>query len=66
MLLHIDGEIVEIRPGELFESRTKVKSRYLELLNKKPLIVKKKNKVIGKTSGVTFKKELNGSSSTEG
>ena len=33
MLLHIDGEIVEIRPGELFNSKRLVESRYLELLN---------------------------------
>ena len=33
MLLHIDGEIVEIRPGELFDSNKIVKSRYLELIN---------------------------------
>jgi hypothetical protein len=38
MLLHIDGEIVEIRPGELFSSSGLVASRYLELLDspKKP------------------------------
>jgi hypothetical protein len=38
MLLHIDGEIVEIRPGELFDSKGLVESRYLELLDqsKKP------------------------------
>lgn len=33
MLLHIDGEIVEIRPGELFNSRGLVESRYLELMD---------------------------------
>ena len=38
MLLHIDGEIVEIRPGELFNSKRLVESRYLELMDqpKKP------------------------------
>jgi len=38
MLLHIDGEIVEIRPGELFNSKGLVESRYLELMDqpKKP------------------------------
>ena len=30
MLLHIDGEIVEIRPGEKFNSKELVESRYLE------------------------------------
>lgn len=33
MLLHIDGEIVEIRPGELFNSKGLVESRYLELVD---------------------------------
>jgi hypothetical protein len=32
MLLHIDGEVVEIRPSEFFESKTLVDSRYLELI----------------------------------
>jgi hypothetical protein len=32
MLLHIDGEVVEIRPSELFESKGTVESRYLELV----------------------------------
>ncbi len=38
MLLHIDGEIVEIRPGERFNSQELVESRYLERINppKKP------------------------------
>ena len=38
MLLHIDGEIVEIRPGELFNSKGLVESRCLELMDqpKKP------------------------------
>jgi len=36
MLLHIDGEIVEVRPGEYFNSKGLVESRFLELLNRKP------------------------------
>jgi len=32
MLLYIDGEVIEIRPSELFESKTLVESRYLEVL----------------------------------
>jgi len=32
MLLHIDGKIVEIRPGEFFNSKKLVESRFLELL----------------------------------
>ena len=41
MLLHIDGEVVEIRPSELFESKTLVTSRHLELVSE-PLKKKKK------------------------
>ena len=43
MLLHIDGEIVEIRPSEFFESKSFVNSRYLELINK-PVEKKKKGR----------------------
>ena len=42
MLLHIDGEVVEIRPSEFFESKTLVDSRYLELIIKKEEPKKKK------------------------
>lgn len=48
MLLHIDGEIVEIRPGELFESAKVVESRYLEIISSPPkpkARASKKNKV---------------------
>lgn len=43
MLLHIDGEVVEIRPSELFESKVLVDSRYLQLIEQeeKPQIKKK-------------------------
>jgi superfamily II DNA or RNA helicase len=33
MLLYIDGEVIEIRPSELFESKSLVESRYLEILD---------------------------------
>ena len=33
MLLHIGGEVIEIRPSELFESKTLVDSRHLELIS---------------------------------
>jgi hypothetical protein len=38
MLLHIDGEIIEIRPGEKFNSKELVESRYLVRIDppKKP------------------------------
>lgn len=32
MLLHIDGEVIEIRPGEMFTSKGPVESRFLEVL----------------------------------
>ena len=43
MLLHIDGEVIEIRPGELFESKTLVSSRNLEIISK-PIQEKKKGR----------------------
>ena len=43
MLLHIDGEVIEIRPGEFFESKNLVDSRYLEIINK-PAEKKKKGR----------------------
>ncbi len=44
MLLHIDGEVVEIRPSELFESKVLVDSRYLELIEEeKPKVKKNQN-----------------------
>ena len=48
MLLHIDGEVVEIRPSEYFESKTLVNSRYLELVSepkKRGRPIKKANKL---------------------
>jgi hypothetical protein len=32
MLLYVDGNIVEIRPSELFESKELIDSRHLELI----------------------------------
>ena len=43
MLLHIDGEVVEIRPGELFESKARVDSSNLEIINE-PQQKKKKGR----------------------
>ena len=67
MLLHIDGEEVEIRPGEFFESKTHVNSRYLEVINK-PQVPKKKGrppKVKTITPSETkFEEELNGNSTS--
>jgi hypothetical protein len=55
MLLHIDGEVIEIRPGELFESCTLVTSRNLEIISK-PLPTKK----IGRPPKKTTKEQING------
>jgi len=60
MLIHLENEIIEIRPGELFESKTFVNSRYLQVLSS-PIVKKKgrpKKKVVKEN-----KEELNGSSS---
>ena len=66
MLLHIDGEVVEIRPGEFFQSKKVVDSKYLELLNtpkKKEKPLKKKGSPPKKNSTPVYKKEeINGSS----
>jgi len=67
MLLHIDGEVVEIRPGEFFQSKKEVDSRYLEIINApkmkgrppKKIIAKK---IIAKKAETIFKEEINGSS----
>jgi hypothetical protein len=63
MLLHIDGEVIEIRPGEQFESKGYIDSRYLELITKPP-IQKKRGRPKTKLEVITFEKELNASSST--
>lgn len=41
MLLYIDGEVVEITPSELFESKVFVDSRYLELVESEEELTKK-------------------------
>jgi len=63
MLLHINGNIVEIRPGELFESNANISSRYLELITK-PITTKKRGKPKKAVSLTTFQDKINGSSST--
>ena len=42
MLLFIDGEVVEIRPGEFLESKTPAESRYLKLIEPTSIITKEK------------------------
>lgn len=61
MLLHIDGEVVEIRPSELFESKSLVTSRYLELITE-PVKKKVKNSKAPKVN--IFKEENYGKSSS--
>jgi hypothetical protein len=55
MLLHIDGEIVEIRPSELFESKSFVNSRYLELISE-PVVKKKKEKAVKASKNIFIDK----------
>jgi hypothetical protein len=66
MLLHIGGEVIEIRPSELFESKTLVDSRHLELISK-PIEKKKKKKELSEKKipqKKTFIEDSHGSSST--
>ncbi len=61
MLLHIDGEVVEIRPSELFESKTLVTSRNLELVTE-PTKKKKATKKVAAPK--TFIEDSYGNSSS--
>ena len=64
MLLCLDNNIVEIRPGELFESKTLVESRYLDIVDQS--IGKKKLGRPKKVSSTSiFKEKSNVSSSPE-
>jgi hypothetical protein len=64
MLLYVDGEVMEIRPGELFTANAQVESRFLELVEtqKRPQPEKKKR---GRkpSKAITFE-DINVSSST--
>ena len=68
LLLHIDGDIKEIRPGEIFTSNTIVDSRYAELQSvgkkKSSNISPKKGRPKKVISPNIFEGESNGSSST--
>lgn len=64
MLLHIDGEVIEIRPGERFESKTLVDSRFLEVIEEEKKEVPKKKKGRPKTFTEDIVNDY-GSSSTE-
>tara|TARA_R110001599_G_scaffold83644_1_gene224718 strand:- start:118 stop:312 length:195 start_codon:yes stop_codon:yes gene_type:complete len=63
MLLHIGDEVVEIRPSELFESKTLVDSRHLELISK-PVKKKKASSEKKKPQSKTFIEESHGTSSS--
>lgn len=65
MLLHIDGEVVEIRPSELFESKTLVTSRNLELVTEPTKKKKKKERATKKVAAPkTFIEDSYGNSSS--
>ena len=65
MLLHIEGEVIEIRPSEFFESKNLVDSRYLELVSKPVEKKKKKGRPPKKApKPQTFIEESHGSSGT--
>lgn len=45
MLLFVEGNVVEIRPGELFESKVPVESRHLTLISEPEKKKKRSTKV---------------------
>ena len=46
MLLYVNDDIVEIRPGEFFEASHPVESRHLELIKEKKQTIVLQNKLI--------------------
>jgi len=62
MLLYVEGEVVEIRPGEFFESTSLVDTRYLEIINQ-PSKIKKIGRPKKKSLLTTFEEKSNASSS---
>jgi len=64
MLLDIDGEVIEIQPGELFESTQYIESRYLKRIEPE-ITVKKKGKSKKKTFSESLEiKNINANSSS--
>lgn len=63
MLLFIDGEVIEIRPGEMFESKKLIEFRHLEIINNSDQQKKRR----GKPKSLNIKKSeaLDGSSSAQ-
>lgn len=65
MLLFIDGEVVEIRPGEFLESKTPAESRYLKLIEPTSIITKKKGGTKKKSLPKSIEvKDINATSSS--
>jgi hypothetical protein len=64
MLLHVDGEVIEIRPGEILKSHQLIESRYLEVIEELPK-EKKKSKPKKQTFTESIKaKNINANSSS--
>jgi len=71
MLLYVNDDIVEIRPGEFFEASHPVESRHLELIKEKKqtIVLQKKGRSKKKSFTESLEaKKINGttSSSTQG
>ena len=65
MLLCVDDKIVEIRPGELFESAHFIDSRYLNCIKPQKIIAKKKGKLKKNTFSDSIEaKTINANSSS--
>lgn len=58
-LIAVDGQVIEIRPQEVFTSKSPVISKYLEEIKTTPIRIKSKTKV----KAVNRKKVNNGTSS---
>lgn len=64
MLLYLDNNVIEIRPGELFESQSLVSSRYLDIIDK-PILKKKTGRPKKISSDTIFEEKSNASSSPQ-
>jgi len=64
MLLYLDNNVIEIRPGELFESKSLVNSRYLDIIDQ-PIRKKKTGRPKRVSSTSIFVENSNASSSTK-
>lgn len=64
MLLYLDNDVIEIRPGELFESKSLVDSRYLDIISS-PTKKKKTGRPKKVSSTLIFEEKFNVSSATK-